>query len=117
MAGQFSGAGDGCVKGRAGFVVRADSAAIVLGSLLVVFHSGRIFGGQVQQTQRDDWNRGWTIGGDGAGYLGVGARAAGLGWRGAVFDEHFRRDFWAYQIWIASRIVARIEAELGKRHY
>src|ERR1700736_6402897 len=109
MAGQFSGAGDGRVEGRAGFVVCADCAAIVLGSLLVVFHPRGIFSGQVQQTQRDDWNGGWTIGGDGAGDVGVGARTAGLGWRGAIFDEHFGRDFWAYEVWVAARIAAGIE--------
>src|ERR1700686_1737217 len=102
MAGQFSGARNGCVKGRAGFVVCAVCAAIVLGSLFVVFHPRWIFGGQVQQTQRDGWDGGWAIGGDGTGYVGVGARAAGLGWGGAVFDKHIGGDFWACEIWVAA---------------
>ena len=42
------------------------------------------------------------LAGDGAGYVGVGARAAGLGWGGAVFDEHFGGDFWAYEIWVTA---------------
>src|ERR1700692_4549657 len=53
---------------------------LFLGPFFVVFHPRWIFGGQVQQTQRDGWDGGWAIGGDGTGYVGVGARAAGLGW-------------------------------------